>query len=160
MKQAADRALQVAMEMERLGVTFYESLAAGCGNTRIAALATELAKSERGHLATFKRMLSGLPAADRGPLLTEKELYEAAVELRTQIMPGTAAVRDAVLASDLGKVMQMAIKMETDGVQYYTDLVSTLTSQEDSAIVTRIVDEEKNHLDALRKHCGAEGESV
>jgi rubrerythrin len=32
MPHPTDRALQIAVEMERLGQTFYESLAEGCGN--------------------------------------------------------------------------------------------------------------------------------
>jgi rubrerythrin len=53
MSYSADNALQVAIQMERLGQTFYQSLAAGCGNAEIAAIAAKLAGDEQKHLQTF-----------------------------------------------------------------------------------------------------------
>ncbi len=150
MTYPADRALQIAVEMEWLGQTFYESLAKGCGDAAIAALASDLARAEKQHVAVFSRMLDGLPPALRGPKLTEQELFAAAKELRMDIMPGSAAVRDAVLEADLGKALQMAIDMESKAVGYYTGQ-SFGAKGIDSAALSRIAEEEKKHLKVLQE---------
>lgn len=150
MTHPADRALQIAVEMERLGQTFYESLAEGCGDAAIAALASSLARAEKQHVEVFTRMLEALPPGLRGPKLTEQELLSAAKELRVDIMPGAATVRDAVLSTDLGKVLDMAIDMESKAVAYYTGK-SFGTDGIDSAALSRIASEEKKHLSVLRE---------
>jgi rubrerythrin len=150
MSHPADRALQIAVEMERLGQTFYESLAQGCADPAIAALASGLARAEKQHVAVFARMLEGLPQGLRGPKLTEQELFAAAKELRVNIMPGAAAVRDAVLEADLGKALDMAIDMESKAVDYYTGK-SFGAEGIDSAALSRIAEEEKKHLRTLRE---------
>ncbi len=150
MTYPTDRALQIAVEMERLGQTFYESLAKGCANAAIAALASDLARAEKQHVVVFSRMIEGLPPVLRGPKLTEQELYAAAKELRVDIMPGSAVVRDAVLEADLGKVLEMAIDMESKAVGYYTGQ-SFGAEGVDSAALSRIADEEKKHLKVLRE---------
>lgn len=143
-----DHALQVAIEIEKMGKTFYESLASGCGDSRIAALAAELAKAETSHIGFFKRMLSELSSPIRGPQLTPRELYEAAKELHVEIMPDPLVVRNTVLTSDIKKALEMAIDMESASVSYYTQL-SLNTTPEDAEIMTRIIEEENDHLETL-----------
>jgi rubrerythrin len=150
MPHPTDHALQIAIEMERLGQTFYESLAQGCGDAAIAALASGLAKAEKQHVAVFTRMLEALPLELRGPKLTEQELFDAAKELRVNIMPGAAAVRDAVLETELTKALDLAIDMEAKAVAYYTGQ-SFGVKGIDSAALARIAEEEKKHLSVLRE---------
>lgn len=151
MNYEADHALQVAIDMERLGQTFYESLASGCGDAGIAELAISLAKAEENHIATFKRMWNALPPVHRGPPLTEQERFAAAKELRVKIMPDASAVRDVALSADLRKALDMAIEMEVEAVAYYTGLVSGRAGL-DSAVLMSIANEEKAHLNVLQLH--------
>lgn len=150
MKHAADYTLQVAAELERLGRTFYDSLALGCGNARIAALAASLAKAEEEHVATFVRMRQALPRELRGPNLSPKELAEAVGELRARVMPNGRTVREAVLSTDLGKTLEMAIDMEAGVVAFYSELAADF-AQQDAEILTEIVNEEREHLAMLRE---------
>lgn len=149
MNYTADRALQIAVEMERFGQTFYESLAVGCGNAEIATLAATLAKSEESHAAFFKRMRESLPPSHRGPQLTEKELFEAARELRNKIIPNASSVREAVLAITPLKALDMAIKMEANAVAYYYGLTLGVDGL-DATVLTKFVNEEKGHLRTLQ----------
>jgi rubrerythrin len=150
MNYPTDRALQIAVEMERLGQTFYESLAQGCGDAAIAALALGLARDEKLHVAVFAHMLEALPPGLRGPKLTEQELFAAAKELRVNIMPGAATVRNAVLGADIGKALDMAIDMESKAVDYYTGK-SFGAEGIDSAALSKIAEEEKKHLSTLQE---------
>jgi rubrerythrin len=149
MGYAADNALQVAIRMELLGRLFYESLAAGCGDAEIASLATALARDEHEHARVFERMRDALPATERGPELSEKELVAAARELRYRIMPRAQEVRDVVLSADIVRALDMAIEMETSAVEYYTELAAACDP--DARALVRIAEEERTHLDMLRQ---------
>ena len=150
MNYAADRALQVAIEMELLGKAFYESLAAGCGIPEIASLAAGLAKEEETHVKVFKRMLDALPLVHRGPKLSEEELFLASKELRGRIMPNADTVRKIVSSSRILKALDMAIVMENDAISYYTNLSLGIEGL-DKTVLINFVNEEKGHLDMLQK---------
>jgi rubrerythrin len=150
LENTADYTLQVAIELERRGLTFYESLALGCGDSEVAALATSLAKAEEEHIATFKRMRDDLPRELHGPKLTEEELQAAAEELRNKIMPSAKTVLDVYISSDLGKALDMAIEMEVAAVAFYSGLSSAIDNL-DAAVLKRVAHEEMEHLNMLRK---------
>jgi rubrerythrin len=151
MSYEADRALQVASEMERLGHTFYVSLASGSGDKEIAALALKCAKEEEFHITAFKRMRESLPDVHRGPKLSEEELFTASKELRDRIMPKADEVRNVALSRDLRKALDMAIGMEDEAVSYYTALATGKMGL-NAAVLNLIVDEEKRHGNILRGH--------
>jgi rubrerythrin len=148
MNEAADRTLQVAEELERRGKLFFESFAAVCDNSRIAALAASLANAEQKHISIFRQMREALPP-DRQ--LTEEELAEAAKDLRYTIIPDTSTVRLAVLASDFSTVLEMAITMKTRKVACYADLAARLGGPY-SAAMALLVEEEKEHIRMLTEH--------
>lgn len=150
MKLTAEDILQIALELERLGLTFYESLSAGCGDAKIAALAAALAKAEREHINTFERMRDALAPHQRGTSLTSKELLTAVNELRKRIMPGAKAVLRVVQAADILKALDMAIEMETEAVAFYAGLTFDLSSLE-SEVLTDIAKEEEDHLVTLKE---------
>jgi len=149
LKHTADYTLQVAIELEQRGRTFYESLALGCGNSGVAALATSLAKAEDEHIATFKRMRDALPEELRGPRLTDDELLAATEELRYKIMPNARTVLDVFLSSDLRKALDMAIEMEVEAVAFYSGLASGIANL-DAAVLKGVANEEMEHLNMLR----------
>jgi rubrerythrin len=148
MKRTADYTLQVAIELEQRGQTFYESLSFACEDTEIAVLATFLAKNEEAHIATFKRMLDALPDELRGPRLTEEELSTATEELRINIIPNPRTVRGVVLSSGIRDALKMAIDMEAATVDFYTVVVAGITHL-DATVLRGVVNEEKKHLNML-----------
>jgi rubrerythrin len=148
MSYSADNALQVAIQMERLGQTFYQSLAAGCGNAEIAAIAAKLAGDEQKHLQTFERMRNSLGAEQRGPRLTEEQLTATAGKFYKLILPAAHEVRQAALGGDIIKVLEMAMQMEVDSAAYYSSL--TPIGGIDAAVLKTIIQEERSHLTTLR----------
>jgi rubrerythrin len=148
MSYSADNALQVAMQMEQLGQTFYQSLAAGCGNAQIATLAAKLAGDEQRHLQTFERMRNSLGAEQRGPRLTEEQLAAVAAKLGKLILPAAVEVSQVALGGDMVKVLEMAMRMESDSVAYYSSLTPIVGI--DAAILKAVIQEERNHLTTLR----------
>jgi len=150
MPYSADYALQVAIRLEQLGGTFYQSLAAGCGRAEIAAIAARLAGDEQRHLQAFERMRNLLPQDHRGPKLTEEQLDATAGKFYKLILPNAGRVRQVALSGDMPKILDMAMQMEIDSVAYYSSLPSV--GGIDAAVLKAIIQEEKNHLAALRDY--------
>jgi len=146
----ADYALQVAIQMENLGHTFYESLAAGRGDWKISLVAVKLAEDELEHLRIFENMRNALPADQRGPKMTNDQITAAAGKFYKLILPTASEVRRVALGSDRKEVLQMAIKMETDSIAYYKNLLSAVGKE--AAILKKVIDEEKKHILTLRAY--------
>lgn len=145
MELTADIILQIAIDMEQAGETFYNSLSQGSGHAEISALAASLAKAEREHIVTFKQMRDAILPHQRGQRLTEKELFETSHELRKKVIPDARTVFEAVQSSDLLKTLDMAIEMESQAVAFYISYATSL----DNAVFTGIITEEKEHLKTL-----------
>ena len=150
MSLTADYLLQVAIDLERQGKIFYETLALGCGNREIAALAVSLARAEEQHAETFKRMREALPEDQRGRILSEAELRRVTEEVRREMMPDAIWVRDIVLNPDLFKALEMATEMERDSVRFYSELGHRLAAS-DAVTLMAIAAEEQDHLDKLER---------
>jgi rubrerythrin len=148
MNYATDHTLQIAEEMERQGKIFFESFAAVCENSGLAALAASLAVAEQNHLSIFRQIREALPP-DRQ--LTVKELAEAAQELRNTVIPDARTVRLAVLSSDLCAALDMAIAMKNRTTACYSDLAARCRGPY-AAVLAQLVEEEKDHLRMLRQH--------
>jgi len=146
----ADYAIQVAIQMENLGHTFYKSLAAGSGDTKVAVVAARLAADELKHLQTFENIRNSLPAGERGPKLTEEQVIAAAGKFHKLILPTAHEVQSVALSGNMKEVLQMAIKMEVDSIAYYSNLLSAVGK--DASILKKVIDEEKKHIVTLKDY--------
>lgn len=150
MNYTTDQALQVAIEMERLGCIFYSALADACAQTDIATLSRDLARAEHTHEATFAQMRGKLAADQRKPQMREHELFLAARQLRNIILPTPEKVRQVVLRGDIRETLEMAIKMETDSIDFYSNAAASADA-DTAAMLSRIASEERTHLKALEE---------
>ncbi len=148
MPHSADYALQIAMQLERLGQMFYHSLAQSCGDEKLAAFAEGLAEEEKKHLWTFEKMYHSLPMESCGPKLTQDQIAATAGKFYKLIMPGKAELQQIALSGDIVKALAMAIQMEADTIAYYSSM--TPVFKEDTAVLKAIIAEEKRHLAKLR----------
>lgn len=150
MSYSADTALQIAMQMEKLGKIFYQALADSSQNAEIAAIAAKLAADERKHLWTLQRMYYSLPIDQCGAKLTEEQLEAAAGKYYSLILPTADEVRQVAQEGDMAKILAMAIQMEADSIAYYSSMAGTVGS--DAAVLKSIVQEEKKHLERLSEY--------
>jgi len=148
MSYSADNALQIAMQMERLGQTFYHSLAQGSGDAKMTAFAAKLAEDEKGHLWKFEKMYHSLPIEKCGPKMSDDQIIAAAGKYYKLILPDADEVRKIASSGDMVKALAMAMQMEADAIAYYESM--TPVSSEDAAVLKAIVNEEKRHLAMLR----------
>lgn len=150
MKLTANTVLQIAVEMERMGKTLYESLSLGCGDEQIAALASALAGAEEEHVAVFDKMRKALPERLRRVSLSEEELFAQTDALHRKLLPNPKDILRVVKESDFTKALDMAIDMETRAIAFYSELASDIEGL-DQAVLMEIADEEKAHLRMLRE---------
>lgn len=148
MPHSADYALQIAMQLERLGQMFYHSLAQSCGDEKLAAFANKLAEDEKKHLWKFEKMYHSIPMESCGQKLTESQIADTAGKFYKLILPGTAEVRQVASSGDTDKALAMAIQMEADAIAYYASM--TPVFPEDTAVLKAVITEEKGHLAKLR----------
>ncbi len=148
MPHSADYALQIAMRMEQLGITFYKAMAVGAGNAQIAAVATMLAEQEKHHLWTFEKMYHSLPREQCGPKLTEDQITATAGKFYKLILPTADEVRQVALSGDTAKALRMAMQMEADSVAFYSNM--TPADHSDIPVLKAIIEGEKKHLGILR----------
>ena len=147
LKNAGD-VLALAMELESLGRTFYESLALACDDAQVAKLSARLAKAEAKHFELFRKMRESLPAAIRTMPLDDKPAAQARELLKKLVVPRPEEVRRVALGGNLKNALNMAIRMEEDSVRFYEGVLLGAQANHAPAI-RRIVQEEKGHLLAL-----------
>jgi len=148
MTYSADNALQIAMQLERLGKTIYDSLAKRSTNRQIADLAAVLASQEKKHLWIFQKMYHSLPINHCGPAISEQQLIEIAGKFYKLILPTFTEIRKIAISQDTSKLIALAMQMESDSIAFYL----TMTADPgEAAIIREIVEEEKKHLASLRK---------
>lgn len=146
---SADNALQIAMQMERLGQILYESLAARSNNEQIKTFASKLAEEEKKHLWTFQRMYHSIPIDQCGPKMTEDQLIAAAGKFYKLILPTTGEIHKLAKSADIPNVLATAMQMESDSIAFYLTMTASAGG---ASIIREIIEEEKKHLAKLRDY--------
>ena len=139
---------QMAMELEKSGRVFYETLAEATENRDLADLCRNLAAQETEHYETFKKLGEELVQRPVSRPLTWDELHFAQILIDERVLPDAEAARDAAGSGDALEVLETAIRLEKDSVLFYTELRGEVDENEVPAIQT-IIDEEKRHVRAL-----------
>jgi len=141
----ANEIFQIAMELEQTGQVFYEALAAGCGNDRVAALCRRLAKQEVDHFNTFKAMRQNLVAGPDVTPLTGEDLDFAQALVADRIIPDPDEARRVAAAGSVNDALDLAIRLEKDSVLFYGGVAKAVGAKNADAIAG-IVAEEKRHV--------------
>jgi rubrerythrin len=138
---------EVAVRIERNSVRFYTELAEkSSGNTARDAFSV-LAAEEEKHLGVFRAMLE--KAVDYVPRFKYPGRYEAYLRDEAFIaVPSIKAAEGALSAKDLAGVLGVAVKLETETIRFYTDLLAEFADTQKQAIES-IINEEKSHLKRL-----------
>lgn len=143
-----DEIFQVALELEETGRVFYEALAIGCRNQRVAALCRRLARDEANHCRTFEQMRRRLidGQAARPLDLQEQEFVQALINER--VIPSPQAARELAAKGGLAEALDLAVELEKDTVRFYQEIAPAVSS-EDARAVRKIIAEEQSHVQQL-----------
>jgi len=140
--------LEVALVIEKTGETFYTTLAQKAQQPLSRAAYDFLAVQERHHFQAFKKMLDSLgeppaPEAYAG----EHAAYVQSLA-RDRVFPDDQVAREmATKATDL-EAINIALGAERDSLLFYWEMRG-LVRQVDQAVVDRVMDEERSHVQRL-----------
>jgi rubrerythrin len=141
---SAGELIDIAIGIERRGITFYDVMAKSTDNEMARRVFEELVEMERGHVEIFQGMLD---EADKYQL-DENATAEYADYLQ-------ALVDSAVFTSDMAtqaesdiKAVELGISAEKDSILFYYQMKDIMPP---SAVpmINRIIAEEKSHLRQL-----------
>lgn len=147
--------VQIAVEDERTGVTFYSKAAEKIQNSELKAIFTDLAEQEKYHQQRFQQMLDDIGGN------TTKEQYAGEYTAYLTTLTGERAFPDEATAvalvdqcEDDEDLIQLASRFERDTLMLMNEM-SRLVGSKDKEVVDEIIREEQNHLvtlaDAMKK---------
>ena len=149
-KYAGSEVLQMAVELERKGKTFYETIAEGIRDEKARNVFQFLADEEVRHEEVFNSILAETETKDENSPYDNREVvlyFRSLVD--KQIFPAeeySKLLKDAV--NDPGVAIRIAISLEKDSVLFYNEL-SPLVNKKDRRIVEKIIEEERNHINRI-----------
>ena len=143
--------LDIAVGIERNGVSYYESLAQLTPDTELKAVYTGLASMERHHIDVFQGLRAA--ASGAGAIVPSESEEEYATYLQalvdSSVFTSDKVAREmAQKASGPAEALQLAIGAEKDSILFYTEM-RDLVSQRDRDAVDKIVREERKHVREL-----------
>ncbi|NLB54863.1 MAG: ferritin family protein [Lentisphaerae bacterium] len=150
-----EEVLAIAEEIERNGVAFYEKIASMYSG-EISRFLLDLAAMERMHLLTFKQMRKEHKAAEYAEQFSDP--FAEAILYLDSLAGGFGGEGDMTTANkftgkeSLREILLTAISLEEKSIILYTTLRDLVRSEEDKAVVTQIINEEKGHIVDLTGH--------
>ncbi len=146
----ATEALEIALNIEKNGQTFYAAAARNMDDPEVKRLLESLAEWEVQHYQTFEQLLKQVdePLSLAGDQWNEYDQYlEATLDNALFRGPDKALAAAEGVASGQ-EALQMALGFEKDALLFYHDLREMLREKERD-IVDRIIAEEKSHVRKL-----------
>jgi len=131
--------LEMAIQMEDRGQSFYETAAQVVQEPGARELLTELAHDEVGHGDLFRSILA-------------RQDYES---LARGKVPQDLRLSDYLVANDIGsgstpqEILVVAIKMEQAAIDLYSTWLSLYRGTELETLITGLVQEEQRHKSRL-----------
>ena len=143
--------LDIAVGIERNGVSYYESLAELSGDPDLGVVYTGLANMERHHIEVFSRMRDGMSGSDAVVPVDSEEEYATYLKalIDSSVFTSDQVAREmARKAAGPAEALQLAIGAEKDSILFYSEM-RELVPQRERSEVDRIVREERKHVREL-----------
>ncbi len=141
--------INIAIGIERRGITFYDIMAKSTDNEMARAVFEELVEMEREHLKTFQDMLDR--ADEHQPAEVPAQEYSEYL----QALIDNAVFTDDTITSEMAtqadsdiKALELGISAEKDSTLFYYEM-RDIIPRRTVPIVNRIIAEEKLHLQQL-----------
>lgn len=141
--------INIAIGIERRGITFYDIMAKSTDDEAARAVFEELVIMEREHIKIFQAMLTEADTEQA------QEISEHEYSGYLQALIDDSAFTDDTITSEMAteadsdiKALELAISAEKDSILFYYEL-RDLLPQGAASMVNRILNEEKSHLQQL-----------
>ncbi|MGL1935189.1 MAG: ferritin family protein [Fibrobacterales bacterium] len=151
MSYSITEVLEFALAIEETGYDFYVAQAERTTNPEVKSLFERLARDEAQHKKGFKKILNEVAGriSDEGQFGEEYFQYIKML-VKDMGFKHDKFNRDVKTSDNILDVVLYAMNREKDTVQYYTEL-KTLVSEQDQVTVDRLIEEEKEHFATLFK---------
>ncbi len=148
----AAEALEMAMEIEKNGQVFYNTVAAQVTDPGAKAVFQELAAQEQRHYAAFEKMAGHIQSAPSlaGADYDQYDIYLKATLDNALFSGPDKALAAAQQAQDQKTALQVAIGFEKDTLLFFYDL-RDMVGEADQEKIAGIIREEKTHLRRLAR---------
>lgn len=141
--------LEIAKNIERNGMAFYQALADRVANRDARASYNYLAGEEKKHLDTFQGMSDDPGQYKPDEIYTEEYTQYIKSLIGAVVFPSiTEAQQKAEKASNDVEAVNMGIQAEKDSILFYTEL-RDLVRERDQEVILTVLNEEKKHLRQL-----------
>jgi len=129
---------EIARRMETDAVAFYRGAAAKCSSEAGRKMFLSIAEDEERHIRMVEALIKGLKIdeASLNPMDKIKTVFE---ELKDEMQERIAA------SSDDTEALQIAMKMEQEGYDFYEKSASEATDESVKTLFRRLHDEETKH---------------
>jgi rubrerythrin len=141
--------INIAIDIERRGISFYDVMAKSTDNEIARAAFDELVAMEREHLKMFQDMLSELATSQSPETAVPK--YPDYV----QALIDEAVFNDDMITSEIAmqadsdvEAIELGISAEKDSIIFYYEMKDNMP-QRTVPLINRIIAEEKSHLQQL-----------
>jgi rubrerythrin len=141
--------LDVAVNIEKSGAAFYETMV-NCAKSKKAQTAFKyLADQEKQHIKAYQSMLKDLADAPPPESYTEEyDEYLKSLVKSAVFSSEKAACTLAEKTSGDAEGIDFGIRAEKDSILFYTEL-QDLVRRGDAKVISSIIEEEKSHLKRL-----------
>jgi rubrerythrin len=142
--------VEMAVEMERMGCAFYETMAARFAkNAEIGELFTALANDERVHEKMFRELLAKMPG-----IANPRTKDDSIAFLRIMVLPETMLTEQDAQArlhqiQTPRDAVDRALRVEKDTFAYYEAMKDIFGKHE---ALEKIIEEEKRHIIKLTEY--------
>jgi rubrerythrin len=142
---SGDELINIAIDIERRGISFYDVMAKSTDNEMARATFAGLVAMEREHLKTFQDMRNEMSESETPPEYPGyiQTLIDEAV-FSDDLITGEIAMQ---ADSDI-KAIEMGINAEKDSLLFYYEMKENIP-QRVIPVLNRIIAEEKSHLQQL-----------
>lgn len=149
---SGEEILEMAVILEERGFEFYTTYKENAKDDKIKELFQYLADEEANHKKTFQEFLDNLSKKEFTLTYSDEEVlqyFSAIVDARVFDNPDFA-IQLAKDTKDELEAVNLAIGFEKDSIVFYEGLMG-LVNEKSKNTVTKIIEEEKKHIQNLSK---------
>lgn len=146
-KYAGSEVLQMAVEIERKGKSYYDSVIKAVKDEKTRDVFQFLSDEEVRHEKVFKEMLEEVKPKPEGSPYDETEMilyFRSLIDRKIFPSPEEGESMKKELG-DPAVAIRIALSLEKDSVLFYNELLQ-ITAEKDRQAVERIIDEERDHI--------------
>jgi rubrerythrin len=146
---SGDELIQIAIDIERRGISFYDVMAKSIDNEMARAAFDGLAAMEREHLAIFQGMLAESHIGKTGSAPERQYPGYARALIDEAVFSDDLITSEMAMQADSDiKAIELGISTEKDSILFYYEMKENLAPR-DVPVMERIIAEEKSHLQQL-----------